>query len=137
MNIHDHVRDLLEQLRKEDGARVRIALFGQPGAGKSSLINALTGQPLAKVGVHTDTTTECAEYEWGQLILADLPGYGTERFPKESYFETFKILSFDLFLCVTANKLPRRMANCSGRYARQGSTACSCATRPTGSGRTA
>lgn len=104
MTIHDHVRDLLDKLHQEDSARVRIALFGQPGAGKSSLINSLTGRQLAKVGVHTDTTTDCCEYNWGQLVLADLPGYGTERFPKQTYFERFEILSFDLFLCVTANK---------------------------------
>jgi GTP-binding protein EngB required for normal cell division len=103
-DLRDHAKQLLERLRQEDKGRVRVALFGQPGAGKSSLINALVGQHVAQVGVRTDTTTSCECYEWGQIVLADLPGYGTERFPSETYFDRFDIMSFDLFLCVTANK---------------------------------
>lgn len=103
-SLKDQAAEILEALRTEQQARVRIAVFGQPGAGKSSLINALTGQQLADAGVRTDMTTECTTYEWGQLILADFPGYGTERFPREGYLRRFDVLSFDLFLCVTASK---------------------------------
>jgi hypothetical protein len=52
-----------------DHTPVYIALFGQPGAGKSSLINAIVGQQLAKVGVENDVTTERTDYEWNGLFL--------------------------------------------------------------------
>jgi GTP-binding protein EngB required for normal cell division/uncharacterized protein (DUF697 family) len=105
MGIHDEAQKLRDRLNRKDRERVRIALFGQPGAGKSSLINKLVGQPLAKVGVHTDTTTDAATYDWNGVTLVDLPGYGTKRFPKDSYFERFDVPSFDLFLCVFDGKL--------------------------------
>ena len=84
---------------------VYIALFGQPGAGKSSLINAIVGQPLAKVGVENDVTTKRMDYEWNGLFLSDLPGYGTAKFPASTYLEKFEITKFDIFLCVAAGKL--------------------------------
>jgi small GTP-binding protein len=83
---------------------VRIALFGQPGAGKSSLINAIIGEEKAHVAPVTDTTQELEQYEWNNLVLCDLPGYGTTKFPVGTYFERFKVLSFDVFLCVSAGK---------------------------------
>ncbi len=84
---------------------VYIALFGQPGAGKSSLINAIVGQPLAAIGVENDVTTERTDYEWNGLFLSDLPGYGTAKFPAATYLKKFEIAKFDIFLCVTAGKL--------------------------------
>ena len=54
----------IERMKREiwamNQARVRVALFGQPGCGKSSIINRLVGRPLAAPGVHTDTTIEAA-----------------------------------------------------------------------------
>jgi predicted GTPase len=98
-----------EEIRKRaeqaEYVPVRIALFGQPGAGKSSLINAIVGQTLAPVGVENDVTTERADYEWNGLYLSDLPGYGTEKFPADTYFKRFEIAKFDIFLCVAAGKL--------------------------------
>ena len=84
---------------------VSIALFGQPGSGKSSLVNRLTGQKLAEVGVHTDKTTDAAAYDWNGVHVVDLPGYDTKQFPKEDYFNRFQIGDFDLFLCVFSEKL--------------------------------
>lgn len=89
----------------ENNVRVSIALFGQPGSGKSSLINRLTGQNLAEVGVMTDKTRRAEAYEWNGIHLVDLPGYDTQQFPKEQYFEQFAVDSFDLFLCVFSGKL--------------------------------
>jgi predicted GTPase len=88
-----------------DKTPVYIALFGQPGAGKSSLINAIVGQPLAKVGVENDVTTERTDYEWNGLFLSDLPGYGTAKFPAATYLSKFEIAKFDIFLCVASGKL--------------------------------
>ena len=81
-----------------------IAVFGQPGAGKSSLINLLIGEEKATVGLETDTTVKAEYYESNGLLFVDLPGYGTENFPKETYFDRFDVQSFDLFLCVTSGK---------------------------------
>ena len=39
------------------------------------------------------------------LILSNLPGYGTAKFPAETYRAQFQIDKFDLFLCVTSGKL--------------------------------
>ncbi|HNY24849.1 MAG TPA: 50S ribosome-binding GTPase, partial [Bacteroidales bacterium] len=40
------------------GERVHIALFGRRNAGKSSLINALTGQQISIVSEIAGTTTD-------------------------------------------------------------------------------
>lgn len=105
MSIHDEAESIRRKLDEENQATVSVALFGQPGAGKSSLINKIIGKKVAEVGVETDKTIEAASYETKGLCFVDLPGYGTKNFPKESYFERFNIQRFDLFLCVTSGKL--------------------------------
>ena len=79
--------------------------FGQPGAGKSSLINELIGEKKAKVGTGTDTTKEAQVIESGSVVYVDLPGYDTARFPKKGYFSHFDPLQYDLFLCIFSGKL--------------------------------
>ncbi|MCS0581008.1 GTP-binding DUF697 domain-containing protein [Massilia pinisoli] len=104
MRIHDDARQIRDELEQQNAARVSVALFGQPGAGKSSLINQIVGKKVAEVGVETDKTVDQKEYAHNGLILVDLPGYGTQRFPKDTYATKFALESFDLFLCVTSGK---------------------------------
>ena len=75
------------------GERVHIALFGRRNAGKSSLINAITGQDLAIVsevkGTTTDPVYKAMEIlPLGPVMLIDTPGLdddsilGEERIKK-------------------------------------------------------
>ena len=108
MNLDEEARQLRRELEQADGMTVRVALFGQPGAGKSSLINAILDRNEAEVGVHTDTTKTMSCHATPTVPgveLCDLPGYGTSQFPQETYFRDFKVDSFDLFICVTSGKL--------------------------------
>ena len=102
--IEDEAKALREKLRETDEVEVRVALFGQPGSGKSSIINALIGKNVAPVGVETDKTIVEQPVRWNGLVLVDLPGYDTANFPKSTYFRDFNILSFDLFLFVLSGK---------------------------------
>lgn len=104
MSIDDETIEIKRKLEEADKTTVRVALFGQPGAGKSSIINKIVGEKVAEVGVETDKTIELAWYKAKELEFADLPGYGTKNFPKESYFQKFDMMQFDLFLCVTSGK---------------------------------
>lgn len=104
-NIHKELEDVKQKLNEQLSTTVSVALFGQPGAGKSSLINAIIGKKVAEPGVETDKTVREASYKHNGLNFVDLPGYGTKNFPKESYFDKFNIKDFDLFLCVTSGKL--------------------------------
>ena len=105
MSIDKTADDIRKKLKEQDKVKVKVALFGQPGAGKSSLINRIVGQRVAEVGVETDKTVDAASYEHNGLELVDLPGYGTKGFPKEDFFARFHIKQFDLFLCVSSGKL--------------------------------
>jgi small GTP-binding protein len=105
MSIDNVGQIIKDRLNEQNKIQVKVALFGQPGAGKSSLINKIVGQKVAEVGVETDKTIEAGYYEHNGITLVDLPGYGTTSFPKESYFEKFNIKNFDLFLCVSSGKL--------------------------------
>ena len=105
MSIKDEAKKIRQKLNDENNITVSVALFGQPGSGKSSLINKIVGEYVAEVGVETDKTVEAASYETKGLRFVDLPGYGTKNFPKETYFDKFDIQQFDLFLCVTSGKL--------------------------------
>lgn len=104
MSMTEAAERIREKLRGDDSVRVSIALFGQPGCGKSSLINRLVGQKLAVEGVRNDVTTERHEFEWNGLTLVDLPGYDTARFPADEYLARFRVLEFDLLLCLFDGK---------------------------------
>lgn len=63
--------------------RLHIALFGRRNSGKSSLINALTGQDTALVsstpGTTTDTVSKAMEIKGiGPCIFIDTPGFDDE-----------------------------------------------------------
>ena len=65
------------------GERVHISLFGRRNAGKSSLINAITGQSLAivseKKGTTTDPVSKAMELlPLGPVLVTDTPGLDDE-----------------------------------------------------------
>ncbi|WP_020619878.1 GTPase [Paenibacillus daejeonensis] len=101
------MNEIHRALEKESQTKINIALFGQPGAGKSSLINAIIGDNVAQVSTNTDTTVAAGSVAWGEdgtLLLTDLPGYGTTAFPAEGYWKRFDLDRYDLFLCVFSGK---------------------------------
>lgn len=85
--------------------KLKIALIGQPGAGKSSLINKILGKDVFRVSQQTDTTKEAEAHEYGNLIITDLPGYGTKMFPVDQWVEQFNVSDYDLYIFVFAGKL--------------------------------
>ncbi len=63
------------------GLRIHIAIFGRTNAGKSSIINALTGQQVSIVSAQPGTTTDPVEkpleiFPIGPCVLIDTAGLG-------------------------------------------------------------
>jgi len=72
----------LKQLPEDSGREVAFA--GRSNAGKSSAINALTGQKsLARTSKTPGRTQQIVIFEFGeQQRIADLPGYGYAKVPE-------------------------------------------------------
>lgn len=95
-------------------ANVNAAFLGQPGAGKSSLVRALTGgkcKPLPEIGISTDATDWSTRTDVGLLthysdtVLVDAPGWDTERHPAASFGRHFPFGRFDTLVLVVGGKL--------------------------------
>ena len=86
-----------------DNAKVRCGLIGPAGSGKSSLINAITGEKIARVG-SVETTSDPQDHIHKGITFTDLPGCGTVKWPKDSYIQSLGLLSFDCFLLITAHR---------------------------------
>ena len=61
------------------GERLHITFFGKRNAGKSSVVNAVTGQDLAVVSEKAGTTTDPVEKTMeilplGPVLIVDTPG---------------------------------------------------------------
>lgn len=103
-SIEDVLKNIKAQVDLWENTEVKIAVTGQSGSGKSSLINAIAGSKIAPVGF-VETTMEPKEYKTDNgIILVDLPGCGTANFPFESYVDDMKLSEFDAIVLVTANR---------------------------------
>ncbi|MCD8201410.1 MAG: ribosome biogenesis GTP-binding protein YihA/YsxC [Clostridia bacterium] len=68
----------------EDEKRPIIAVSGRSNVGKSSLINRLANNgKLARVSKEPGRTRLVNYFDFGEFILADLPGYGFAKVSKE------------------------------------------------------
>ncbi|XP_060555285.1 T-cell-specific guanine nucleotide triphosphate-binding protein 2-like [Ruditapes philippinarum] len=91
--------------------KLKIAIIGNSGTGKSSLINAIRGlkpedKGAAPVGV-TETTMKKQEYVLPSnenISLWDLPGVGTHNFKKKDYLHAVNLKEFDAFMIVSATR---------------------------------
>ena len=73
--------------------RPMIAVCGKSNAGKSTLINALAGQKkLAKTSAEPGKTRLVNYFDFGDFLLADLPGYGYAAVSKEEKAKWAKTL---------------------------------------------
>ena len=93
------------------GVPLNVAVIGGSGVGKSAFINAIRhltadDKGAAKVGV-TETTLNIRSFKHPNnpmLKFWDLPGVGTDKFPKATYLADIKVDRYDFFLLITADR---------------------------------
>ena len=102
-------RRLLERKRKEwNHGPLNVAVIGNSGVGKSSFINAIRGltaddEGAAEVGM-TEAICHYSHPNNPMLKFWDLPGLGTDRFPRTTYLADIEVDSYDFFLLMTADR---------------------------------
>lgn len=101
--IHNFAEKCREKITEFEKTEVRCGLIGPSGSGKSSLINAIAGEKIAAVGV-VETTNEPQEFTHRGIVFTDLPGCGTQKWPKESYINKLGLEKYDCFLLITAHR---------------------------------
>ena len=100
---HPLVEDFFEYVKRS--IDYRIAVIGQVDAGKSALINALTGED-SHISTETDATRDVVSYPYkdkGQLL--DFPGVGTTKFSPNQYKKLLKKLKVQHVLYVFSSKI--------------------------------
>jgi len=91
---------------------LNVAVIGRSGVGKSSFINAIRrltadDERAAPIGVKETTVDVNRSYPHPNnplLKFWDLPGVGTDRFPRQTYLSDIKVDRFDFFLLITADR---------------------------------
>ncbi|KAK7809991.1 hypothetical protein U0070_015728 [Myodes glareolus] len=111
-NLRGAVSAISDALSDIEKAPLSIAVMGETGAGKSSLINALQGVgpdeegATASTGV-TCTTTERTAYPYSKVpsvTLWDLPGIGSTAFQPHDYLKKIKFEEYDFFIIVSSGR---------------------------------
>ncbi|MGF1759760.1 dynamin family protein [Photobacterium sagamiensis] len=109
---HSHAADLDEERLAPDIDPLRVTIIGQVSAGKSSVVNAITGSMVAEVSALPSTdcvTVHKCEVEGIDLVhLVDLPGIDGNPKTESLIFE--QIINSDLvFWVLKANQSARAL----------------------------
>ncbi|MGF9913316.1 GTPase domain-containing protein [Paenibacillus ehimensis] len=92
----------------------KIVIIGQPGAGKSSLLDQLTDQacvPRPMIGAQTDLTNWSREImvdlvnSYKEVVFVDSPGYCTSEHSLASFVHKFPFDMFDKIVMVVSGKV--------------------------------
>ncbi|XP_029401609.1 T-cell-specific guanine nucleotide triphosphate-binding protein 1-like [Mus pahari] len=111
-NLQETLSAISSALGDIEKAPLNIAVMGETGAGKSSLINALqgvgddVGGAAASTGV-VYTTTERTPYTYTKfpsVTLWDLPGIGSPAFQPHDYLKKIKFEEYDFFIIVSSGR---------------------------------
>uniref|UniRef100_A0A3B4F067 Interferon-inducible GTPase 5-like n=2 Tax=Pundamilia nyererei TaxID=303518 RepID=A0A3B4F067_9CICH len=97
-----------EYLEEQENIPLNIAITGECGSGKSTFVNAFReiddkDEGAAPTGV-VETTSEVAAYthpNFPNVMLWDLPGIGTTKFPADKYLELVGFEKFDFFIIIS------------------------------------
>ena len=108
------LRQLDRQLQRLESRTLRVAVFGRVGVGKSSLINALIGEPLLATDVAHGCTRRQRAVPWPQAIdglaaveLVDTPGIDEIETAGRARLATRVAMGADLVLLVIDSELTR------------------------------
>ncbi|KAK7810332.1 hypothetical protein U0070_009366 [Myodes glareolus] len=113
-NIQKTNNVIIDSLRETRSTSLNIAVIGESGTGKSSFINAFRGigheeENSAPIGV-VETTMRRTPYKHPNIpnvVIWDLPGIGTTKFPPKDYLEKMKFSEYDFFIIVSATRFKK------------------------------
>ncbi|MFB9860546.1 GTPase domain-containing protein [Salinicoccus siamensis] len=95
-SYHEYIKSTLDY---------RIAIIGQVDAGKSALVNRLTGMDSA-VSTQTDATREVSAYPFGDKgEILDFPGVGTTEYSPKQYKKLISKTGIKHVLYVFSSKI--------------------------------
>ncbi|XP_041532327.1 uncharacterized protein LOC121463863 [Microtus oregoni] len=111
-NLRGTVSAISDALSDIEKIPLNIAVMGEIGAGKSSLINALQGVRSDEEGAAASTgvvctTTERKPYPYSKapsVTLWDLPGIGSTAFQPQDYLKKIKFEEYDFFIIVSSGR---------------------------------
>ncbi|CAL8347916.1 unnamed protein product [Merluccius merluccius] len=91
--------------------QLNIAITGESGSGKSTFVNAFRGigdtdETAAPTGV-VETTMKPESFPHPRhpnVVIWDLPGVGTTKFPADQYLEHVGFKKYDFFIIVSADR---------------------------------
>ncbi|XP_036061197.1 interferon-inducible GTPase 1-like [Onychomys torridus] len=113
-NIQGANSSITDAVKTIDSTPLNVAVTGESGTGKSTLINDLRGvgdeeEDAAEVGV-VGTTLNRHPYKHPNIpnvVFWDLPGIGTTNLPLKDYLEKMKFHEYDFFIIVSATRFKK------------------------------